>query len=548
MSIESMPPQLGVVARRGESPQSFLLALNDALRPLAKAADILATASRLLGQYLGANRVAYFEMRGPDYIIERDFTDGVPSLEGRCPAVSFGQHMLALYRAGQTVVVNDVASHPLLSADERAVQAEASVAAYIGVPLIKNGEFVVGLGVHSQVPRDWTPEEVTLVEDTAERTWAAVERLRAEDALSRSEQHYRTLFDSIDQGLCIIEVLFDDEGRPNDYRFLQTNAAFERHTGLLNATGRRMREMAPDHEAFWYETYGHIALTGEAMRFEHAAEALGRHFDVSAFRIGGPLDCKVAVLFSDITERKRQEQALRDADRRKDEFLAILAHELRNPLAPIVNSLHILRQGGGSMNVDRLHDILERQVSHLVRLVDDLMEVSRITTGKVELRREPVDLAEVMKSAIDTSRPLIDAAGHELSVALPAEPLRLHADAVRLTQVLANLLNNAAKYTPAGGRIWLSARREGAQAVVSVRDNGMGIHADMLDQVFELFAQADQGTHRAQGGLGIGLTLVRSLVHLHGGTVQACSDGPGRGSEFLVRLPLSPEPAGLTPS
>jgi PAS domain S-box-containing protein len=241
----------------------------------------------------------------------------------------------------------------------------------------------------------------------------------------------------------------------------------------------------------------------------------------------------------DITERKQSEAALREADRRKDEFLAVLAHELRNPLAPIRNSLHILRlTGQDDANVKRVGEMIDRQVNHLVRLVDDLMEVSRITRGKIELRREAVEVAAVVRSAVETSQPLVEAAGHRLALSIPPEPLAVEGDPVRLTQVVANLLNNAAKYTDRGGQIWLTVRREADSAVLSVRDTGIGIPDEMLTRVFGLFAQLDHAADRGQGGLGIGLALVKSLVEMHGGTVHARSDGPGKGSEFLVRLPL----------
>ena len=241
----------------------------------------------------------------------------------------------------------------------------------------------------------------------------------------------------------------------------------------------------------------------------------------------------------DITHRREAEQALRDADRRKDEFLATLSHELRNPLAPIRNSLHILRMAGSlDPAVVQARAILERQVGHLVRLVDDLLEISRITRGKTELRRERIELAAVIGSAVETSRPLIDTAGHDLVLSIPTKDLSVDADPVRLSQVFANLLNNAAKYSEPGGTIWLSARREDAQVVVSVRDAGIGIAHDMLPRVFEMFAQEAGAMSRAQGGLGIGLTLVQNLVQMHGGSVEAHSAGRGKGSEFIVRLPL----------
>jgi PAS domain S-box-containing protein len=242
----------------------------------------------------------------------------------------------------------------------------------------------------------------------------------------------------------------------------------------------------------------------------------------------------------DVTQRKQAEAALREADRRKDEFLATLAHELRNPLAPIRNSLHILRlKAANDAAADSVCEMMERQVNHMVRLVDDLMEVSRITRGSIELRREEIDLAAVIRSAVETSRPLIEAAGHQLAITLPREPISLYGDEVRLAQVFANLLNNAAKYTDRGGQIWITARREGSEVAVTVRDNGIGLEADVLPVVFDMFMQADRRHERSQGGLGIGLTLVKSLVEMHGGSVVVQSAGTNQGSEFTVRLPIS---------
>jgi PAS domain S-box-containing protein len=244
----------------------------------------------------------------------------------------------------------------------------------------------------------------------------------------------------------------------------------------------------------------------------------------------------------DVTARHATEEALREANQRKDEFLATLAHELRNPLAPLRNSLYLLRMGVDGEQQERLQAVMERQVAQLGRLVDDLLEVSRITRGKVTLHCEPITLDEIVHRAVETSQPVIDAARHALSVALPDPPLVLHVDPVRLSQVLANLLNNAAKYTEPGGRIEVVAHVDREDVVVRVRDNGVGIAPEHLPHVFDLFAQVDRSLNRAQGGLGIGLTLVRSLVGLHGGSVLARSGGVGRGSEFEVRLPLHPGP------
>jgi signal transduction histidine kinase len=237
-------------------------------------------------------------------------------------------------------------------------------------------------------------------------------------------------------------------------------------------------------------------------------------------------------------ERREAEEALRTADRRKDEFLATLAHELRNPLAPIRNSLELLRRRGSDpVLAEQARTIMERQLAQMVHLVNDLLDVSRITRGKVELQRERLDLADVLTNAVEITRPLIDALGHELTVRLPPEPVALHADHVRLAQVFSNLLNNAAKYTPPGGRIELRAEQVNGLLKVSVKDSGIGIPAEMLPEIFEMFVQVDTSLERAQSGLGVGLTLAKRLVELHAGTIVARSGGAGSGSEFIVSLP-----------
>ena len=246
-------------------------------------------------------------------------------------------------------------------------------------------------------------------------------------------------------------------------------------------------------------------------------------------------------MVQDVSDRVRSEEALRESDRRKDEFLAVLAHELRNPLAPISNALEAwplvdddpVRRG-------ELRELMGRQVRQMSRLIDDLLDVSRISRGKITLRRERSKLSSILETAIEAIRPFVDARGHELSVELPAEPLCVVGDSGRLMQVFGNLIHNAAKYTDRNGSIWVTARRDGSQAIVSIRDNGPGIPTELLNQIFEMFAQVDQTLARSHGGLGIGLTLVKTLVEMHDGTVEAHSEGPGRGSEFLVRLPAEP--------
>jgi PAS domain S-box-containing protein len=484
-----------------------------------------------------------------------------------------------------------------------------------------------------------------------------------------AEAKYQALFESIDEGFCIIEVIFDRHDKPVDYRFLEVNPAFERQTGLTEARGRTMRELAPNHEQHWFDTYGRIARTGEPARFELPAAQLHRFYDVYAWRYGEPQEHKVGVLFKDVSarkqaeaalreseerfralvdtapvvlwttdaegqctmlsrswteltgqaerdalgrgwsepmhpedrervasnflganakrepfsldyrlrradgeyrwavgsgrprfgaggeflgfigsvtdvhERKLAEEGLREADRRKDEFIATLSHELRNPLAPLSNSLELLSLGGGAAQSEQIHDMMRRQVNHLVRLTDDLLEISRVTRGALELRHERVELAAVVRNAVETSDPLIRAGGRRLQLELPPEPLWLDGDPVRLAQILANLLNNSAKYTAANGRIELRARRDGGSALITVRDDGAGIAASELPHVFEMFSRGERSS-----GLGIGLALARRLAEMHGGSISAASAGRDQGAEFSVRLPLAAQPAAAPPA
>lgn len=238
-------------------------------------------------------------------------------------------------------------------------------------------------------------------------------------------------------------------------------------------------------------------------------------------------------------ERLRLIAKLQEADRRKDEFLATLAHELRNPLAPLRNGLQVMKLAKDDARVvEDSRQMMERQLGQMVRLIDDLLDLSRISRGRVELRKERVELAKAIHQAVESSRPTVELAGHELTVTLPAAPIHVEADLTRLSQVFANLLNNAAKYTERGGRISLAVERQGSDAVICVKDNGVGIPAHMLSRVFDMFTQVDQSLEKSQGGLGIGLSLVKWLVEMHGGNVEARSEGRGRGSEFIVRLPI----------
>lgn len=525
------------------------------------------------------------------------------------------------------------------------------------------------------------------------------DRKLAEAALKKSEARYRSLFDSMDEGFCMIDVMFDEHGRPYDYRFCDLNPSFQSQTGLVDAAGKTMRELAPEHEAHWFDIYGRVAKTGEPVRFENEAKALGRWFDVFASRIEEEDGPKVALLFKDITEQKRMteslrrsehaaveaaykadterhklnallqaapvgivvsdtngaillanpahkhlwgvahphttsidefsewkgwwadhserhgrrleprewttarilagvenprdivtiesldrppvhrtvlitgspvkdnhgnivgavvaqmdisdrikaEDALRQADRRKDEFLAMLAHELRNPLAPISAAADLLSVGRpDETRIRQISGIITRQVRHMTGLVDDLLDVSRVTRGLVQLEKTTFDAKKILSDAIEQVRPLIERRRHRLALHTPPEAACVYGDIKRLVQVVTNLLNNAAKYTPEGGDIVLAMEVDGDHVKIVVSDNGIGIASELQSSVFDLFTQAARTSDRSQGGLGIGLSLVKSLVELHGGHISVHSHGIEAGTGLpcacLMRTRITPRP------
>ena len=367
------------------------------------------------------------------------------------------------------------------------------------------------------------------------------ERRVMEEKLRRREWELQTLADNTPD----ILTRFDPH-----LRHVFVNAA------VLKVTGRQREEylgktnhelgMPADLCQLWEDALRSVFGTGlqRSIEFAFPTAAGIRHYSarlVPEFGPEGTVEYVISVTH-DVTDHKRYEEALRDQDRRKDEFLATLAHELRNPLAPIRNGLQILRLAPDGEDALEIREMMERQLAHMVRLIDDLLDVSRISRGKFELKRELVQVQDVLDHAIETSQPLIEAGRHELIIQPPNEPVWLDGDLTRLAQVVSNLLNNSAKYTPNGGRITLSAGFEGDNAVIRVTDNGSGISAEMLTQVFEMFTQVDRTLDRAQGGLGIGLSLVRRLVEMHGGTIEADSPGLGLGSVFTVRLPVALPP------
>jgi PAS domain S-box-containing protein len=402
--------------KRSEERLRLLDAMSEATRNANDPVAVMELTTRMLGEHLGVTRCPYADVEADNdrFTIRYDWTArGAPSTVGVYSLNLFGARTAGAMRRGQTLRICDVDAE-LAEHDGGAMYNAIGCKAIICCPLVKEGRLVAMMAVHQDRPREWTGHEVALVEETVERSWAHIERVRAAEAL-------------------------------------------------------------------------------------------------------------------------------REEDRRKTEFLAILAHELRNPLAPIRNGLQVMRMAADDpATVARVRDMMERQVTQMVDLVDDLLDIARVTRGNMELKLVRTDLADVLASAVETSMPLIEANQHELRIDPAGEALPLQVDATRIAQVIGNVLNNAAKYTPERGRIVVSTRRDGQQAVMTIADNGIGIPLEAAESVFDMFSQVGSSIDRAHGGLGIGLSLARRLLDLHHGSIRLLDSGPERGSTFEIRLPLAP--------
>ncbi len=379
-------------------------------------------------------------------------------------------------------------------------------------------------------------------------------RKHAVQALRESETRFRTLFESMDEGYCVVEMIFDEKNNPTDYRFLEVNPVFEKQTGIKNARGRLMREIAPDHEQHWFDIYGRISLSGETLRFENQAAALGRYYEVCAFRVGAPELCRVGVVFNDITGRKNlerqrelllaQEEALRkDAEaavRAKDHFLAALSHELRTPLSPVVLTVAAMESDPDLPERFRKHvAMIRRNVELETRLIDDLLDLNRVTSGKMHLHVQPTHMHAVLAQAIQTCASETSAKKLNIQLDLQADNDLVNADPARLQQTLWNLLRNAAKFTPEGGSVFIRTENIAGTVRLEVRDTGVGIEPEFLPKVFDAFEQGDIKITRQFGGLGLGLAICKAIMDIHGGVIRAHSDGPGTGATFTVELPVA---------
>jgi len=389
--------------------------------------------------------------------------------------------------------------------------------------------------------------------DVTEAIRAEARRQAAEAALRASEERYRTLFASIDDGYCLVQVLFDDSGEAYDYGFIETNAAFKGQSGLQDVIGRTASELSPLIDRAWFQLYGRVALTGEPARYENYAAGLDRWFEVYASRVGPPALRQLVIVFKDVSERRRVEAertrlfelesiARREAEqasRLRDEFLATVSHELRTPLTSILGWVQMLRVGGlPPAKRDRALETIERNARAQAQLIEDLLDVSSIIAGKLRIEFAAVDVQSVVEAALETVRPAAEAKGIRLQ-STPALDCPVMGDAQRLQQVVWNLLSNAVKFTPRGGRVQVLVERLDASIELTVADTGRGIDLDFQPHVFERFRQADGATTRTHGGLGLGLSIVRQLVEMHGGTVSVYSEGDGHWASFTVRLPLA---------
>jgi PAS domain S-box-containing protein len=440
---------------------------------------------------------------------------------------------------GERVVIEDTETDPRFSESREFARREHIRAIHATPLLSRDGEVLGALTVHFPKPRRPTERDIRIADICARKAAVFIERARAEEGVSQRDRRFQLVLEASAVPFLIWSPVRDASGSIVDFRFVYVNTAAARlmRVRLDEFIGRNVLDVMPHawDDQGRFEMYVEAIEYNEMRSMERQSAADGNHawFHI----IASPLDGDVAVWFADITQRKRYERELVDADRRKDEFLATLAHELRNPLAPIRQAAKILRNEGASEAQRRWSNtVIERQVQHMSLLLDDLLDVSRITHGTLQLRKQQTDLQSIVSAAVETARPLVDERRHQLVLDIP-ESLEVHADPLRLAQVLSNLLTNAAKYTNPQGTIKVIARQAGDELVISVDDSGIGIAREDLGTIFGMFAQLRSAQEHAAGGLGIGLALAKGIVELHGGRIEATSGGTGKGSRFNVRLP-----------
>ena len=521
-----------------ERQLAFQLELADKLRSQTSPEEIIATASELLGRRLDVARVLFAEVdsAGATFRVRRDWCrSDMRSVGGICRSLDdYGPGIISRLRAGESVAIDDAAT------DERTVfharsYAALGVRAHLSIPLVKSGTLEAILCLHHSKPHRWGDQEIQLAKNMAERTWAAVEAARAQAELRQERDESQYIFDSMTDGFAVLD---------RDWTVLR-----------VNAEGLRIIQRAPhdvvgkNHWDVWPEMKGtrleEVYRRVKETRKPDVAEMPYTFPDGKQgwieVRAHPAFNESMAFFFRDITTRKSNQERLKEADRRKDEFLAMLAHELRNPLAPIGAAAELLQMmNPNDERVWQTSRIIGRQVEHMTHLINDLLDVSRVTRGLVQLNNAPLDIRHIVADAVEQVTPLIQARRHHLTLNSPPDVTMVMGDRKRLVQVIANIINNAAKYTHEGGSIRVTTESRESHVLVEVADNGVGMAADLTARAFDLFAQAQRSSDRSLGGLGLGLALVKSLVELHHGTVWCESEGLGKGSRFIVRLPRVP--------
>lgn len=385
------------------------------------------------------------------------------------------------------------------------------------------------------------------------------QRKQMEETLRKSEEKYRTLFNSMEEDFSIMDLQFDQNGRPIDAVILEANPSYERQHGVKDVIGKMASSLFPGHGDDWLDEYGLVAVTGKPMRFVKKAKSINKWHNILAFKIGGNDSRTVAVLGHDITEQKKAEaeralavekliqseknaqklvEQLREADQNKNHFLNVLSHELRNPMSAISAGMELLNLTEDKDQIAKAKEIIKRQMDHLCCLVEDLLDLTRICNNKIELKKEKVELKQLTALVMQDFDTLFASKGIFLAKDFDANALYVDGDPVRLTQIIGNLLHNALRFTDANGNVIVSVYKESNQAVICIRDTGIGIRPEILPRLFTPFVQVDQNLARGTGGLGLGLSIVKSITDLHGGSVDVYSAGLGKGSSFYIYLPL----------